>query len=74
MKTPILKALFLTPTPNQLIARQVDAGYVLVLLAHEQEQILQAQRGGDRIFKKLDNLAKYAHSLGAKNFEVQLMP
>ena len=72
MKTPVLKALFLALSSNRLIARQVETGFILVLLNQQHEQILQAQRGGDRVFKKLDNLAKYASSLGARQFEVQL--
>ena len=73
MTTPILKTLLPTVTNSRIVARQVETGFTLVLLIQDQEKVLQAQRGGIRIFKKLDNLAKYTISIGANRFEVELL-
>lgn len=46
----------------------MQGGYVLMLDKH----VLNAQRGGTRIFKSIDAACETANRIGFKNIEVQL--
>ena len=52
----------------KVVAAPLGTGYNLLVDKH----ILQAQRGGDRIFKTIDAACESASKIGFKNIEVCL--
>lgn len=57
---------------GELVAKGVPGGFVLAMREGLDEQLLRAQRGGPRKFKRLEAVASYLHDVGAKRFEVEL--
>ncbi|SFQ43270.1 hypothetical protein SAMN03159339_0538 [Variovorax sp. 770b2] len=70
--TPLLRQLASTGKAGKLIAREDAEGFVLVMKEGTSEQVLAAQRGGRRYFKRLDALASYLAGLGLRRFVVEL--
>lgn len=70
--TSILRQLVRVGKAGELVAKGVPGGFVLAMRSGIDEQLLRAQRGGARKFKRLDALAGYLQDLGARHFEVEL--
>lgn len=70
--TSVLRQLVRTGKAGELVAKGVPGGFVLAMRDGLDEQLLRAQRGGPRRFKRLEALANYLHNLGARRFEVEL--
>lgn len=70
--TPLLKQLVRSGKAGELVARGVPGGFLLEIRDGIDEQILEAQRGHPRKFKRLEALASYLKSLGAREFAVEL--
>ncbi|MGO4395864.1 hypothetical protein AB4Z46_31370 [Variovorax sp. M-6] len=70
--TPLLRELAATRKVGSLIARGVTGGFILVMRDGDREQTLATQRGGERVFKKLDSLATYLAELGIYRVTVEL--
>lgn len=73
LDTPLLRQLIHTGKAGDLVAKGVPGGFVLAMRDGLDEQVLHAQRGGARKFKRLDALAAYLQSLGAGRFAVELI-
>lgn len=54
------------------MAKGVPGGFVLALREGLDEQLLEAQRGHARKFKRLEAVASYLKNLGAQEFAVEL--
>lgn len=72
ISTPVLKELALAGAAHDLRATEQDGGFVLTIQVGSEEKFLGAQRGGVRVFKTLDSMARYIESVGLKQFEVLL--
>lgn len=70
--TPLLRQLVRTGKAGALIARGVPGGFLLAMREGIDEQLLEAQRGHPRKFKRLETVASYLRSLGATEFAVDL--
>jgi hypothetical protein len=70
--TPVLRQLVRSGKAGQLIARGVPGGFVLVMKEGLESQVLEAQRGHQRTFKRLDAIASYLADLGAGEFTVEI--
>ena len=67
MTTPLLRHLVATGLAGQLVARGVPGGFLLVMKNPGGEEfVLAAQRGSNRVFKRLDTLAGFLNELGAR--------
>ncbi len=55
-----------------LVAKGVPGGFVLTMREGIDEQLLRAQRGGPRKFKRLEAVATYLQTVGAARFEVEI--
>jgi hypothetical protein len=72
MTTPFLRQLIEDGLAGQLIARGVAGGFLLVMNTKGTEQVLSAQRGDPRVFRRLDTLAGFLKNLGATAAEIEL--
>ena len=72
ISTPLLRQLAATARVGELIARGVAGGFILVMRDGGLEQTLAAQKGGARIFKRLETLATYLTQLGIYRVTVEL--
>lgn len=70
--TPLLRQLLRTGKAGELVAKGVPGGFVLAMREGVTEQLLAAQRGGARKFKKLDTVASYLSGIGGRTFTVEL--
>lgn len=70
--TPLLRQLIRAGKAGELVAKGVPGGFVLAMREGLDEQLLEAQRGHARKFKRLEALASFLKGLGAQNFEVDL--
>lgn len=70
--TPLLRELVRRGSAGQLIVRGVPGGFILIVRHDLDEQLLGAQRGHARKFKRLDAVASYLETLGVRVFEVDL--
>lgn len=70
--TPLLRQLVHTGKAGELVAKVVPGGFVLAMREGAVEQLLKAQRGGPRTFKRLEAVASYLSELGADKFSVEL--
>lgn len=70
--TPLLRQLLRTGKAGALIAKGVPGGFMLAVRDGLDEQLLEAQRGHPRKFKKLDALVSYLKEIGAHDFTVEL--
>ena len=70
--TPVLRQLARTGKTGRLVAKGVPGGFVVAVGEGLDEQLLRAQRGGARKFKRLDSVASYFHTVGVRHFEVEL--
>ena len=70
--TPLLRQLVRAGKAGELVAKGVPGGFVLAMRDGLDEQLLEAQRGGPRHFKRLDTVATFLKSLGAEEFSVEV--
>lgn len=70
--TPVLRQLVRSGKTGTLVARGVPGGFVLLMREGLDVQVLEAQRGHQRKFKRLDAIASYLAELGADEFTVEL--
>jgi hypothetical protein len=70
--TPVLRQLVRSGKAGALIAKGVPGGFVLTMREGMDEQLLRAQRGGPRKFKRLEAVATYLRTVGAQRFEVEM--
>lgn len=70
--TPLLRQLIRSGKTGTLVAKGVPGGFVLAMREGLDEQLLEAQRGHARKFKRLETVASYLKDLGAREFEVEL--
>lgn len=70
--TPLLRQLVRTGKAGSLVAKGVPGGFILALREGLDEQLLEAQRGHPRRFKRLEGVASYLQGLGARDFEVEI--
>lgn len=70
--TPLLRHLIRSGKAGGLAAKGVPGGFVLVLREGLDEQVLEAQRGHARKFRRLESVATYLLKLGAEEFTVEL--
>jgi hypothetical protein len=70
--TPVLRQLIRAGKAGTLVAKGVPGGFVLALREGLDEQLLEAQRGHARKFKRLEAVASYLKNLGAQEFAVEL--
>lgn len=70
--TPLLRQLAHTGKAGRLVAKGVPGGFVVAVGEGFDEQLLRAQRGGPRKFKRLDTVASYLQTVGVRQFEVEL--
>ena len=68
--TPTLRKLAAMGQASHLIAKGVPGGYILVLRSGLDEEALKAQRGGPRLFRKLEAVVNYLADMGISSFEV----
>lgn len=71
MNTPLLKQLAALGKTGPLVAKGVPGGFVIVMRDMLEEQLLEAQRGHPRVFKKLDAVASFLHGIGVLTFDVE---
>ena len=72
LDTPLLRQLVRTGKAGELVARGVPGGFLLAMREGLDEQLLEAQRGHPRKFRRLETVASYLQSLGATQFAVEL--
>lgn len=70
--THLLRQLLRIGKAGALVAKGVPGGFVLAMREGSDEQLLEAQRGHPRKFKRLEAVASYLQELGAKDFSVEL--
>ena len=70
--TPLLRQLLLAGKAGSLVVKGVPGEFVLVMREGLTEQVLAAQRGGPRKFKRLDAVASYLLGVGGLSFAVEL--
>jgi hypothetical protein len=68
----VLRQLVRAGKAGELVARGVPGGFVLAMREGIDEQLLKAQRGGPRKFKRLEAVASYLQDIGAQYFGVDL--
>ena len=70
--TPLLRQLIRTGKAGRLVVKGVPGGFLLVLREGIDEQLLSAQRGHARKFKRLETVASYLKDIGAEEYSVEL--
>jgi hypothetical protein len=70
--TRLLRQLIRTGKAGSLVAKGVPGGFFLTVCDGLDEQLLEAQRGHPRKFRRLDAIAAYLKDLGASEFRVEL--
>jgi hypothetical protein len=72
LDTPLLRQLLHAGRSGSLVAKGIPGGFVLTMRDGLDEQVLEAQRGHARKFKRLESVATYLKGLGAHEFTVDL--
>lgn len=70
--TALLRQLARSGKAGQLIAKGVPGGFVLAMREGLEDQLLEAQRGHARKFKRLEAVASFLQPLGVQEFTVEL--
>jgi hypothetical protein len=70
--TPLLRQLVRAGKAGDLVAKGVPGGFLLVMREGLDEQLLEAQRGHARKFKRLDTMASYLKHIGVHAFTIEL--
>jgi hypothetical protein len=70
--TPLLRQLLRAGKAGTLVAKGIPGGFVLSMREGLDEQLLEAQRGHARRFRRLEAVASYLKDLGAHEFTVEL--
>lgn len=68
----LLRQLVQTGKVGHLVAKGVPGGFVLLMMEGLGEQVLEAQRGHPRKFKKLEAVASFIQGMGGSEFHVEL--
>lgn len=68
----MLRQLLHAGKAGELVAKGVPGGFVLAMREGVTEQVLAAQRGGPRKFRRLDTVASYLAGIGGRSFTVEL--
>ncbi len=69
--TPVLRQLARLGSLEEVIARQVPGGFVVIVRNGIEEEALLAQRGGPRTFRHLDTLCSFLAQVGVLRFTVE---
>lgn len=69
--TPLLRQLIRSGKVGKLVAKGIPGGFLLSMQEGLDEQLLEAQRGHPRKFKRLEAVASYLSKLGAHQFMVE---
>jgi hypothetical protein len=72
INTPLLRQLVGSGKAGALVAKGVPGGFVLAMREGLNDDLLSAQRGSIRKFKRLDALGAYLMDIGAQQFSVEL--
>ena len=72
MNTPVLRQLIAAGAVTRVAFRATSGGYILCARVGLGEEVLEAQRGGARLFRTLDAAASFSYDLGLGLFEVDL--
>lgn len=72
INTAVLRQLVRSGKAGELVAKGVPGGFLLAMKEGLDEQLVEAQRGHARKFKRLEAVASYLHELGARQFTVDL--
>ncbi len=70
--TSLLRQLVRSGKAGALVAKGVPGGFMLAMREGLDEQLLEAQRGHARKFKRLEAIASFLKDLGAQEFTVEL--
>ena len=70
--TRLLRQLLRVGKAGGLVVKGVPGGFLVSMRDGLDEQLLEAQRGHARKFKRLDAVASYLKSIGAGEFVVEL--
>lgn len=70
--TPVLRQLARLGAAANVVAKQVPGGFVVVLRNGLEEEPLRAQRGGARVFRRLDTVCNFLSEVGLHTFAVEL--
>ena len=72
MNTPLLRQLIAAGAISRVTFKATPGGFVLCARVGLGEEVLEAQRGGARLFRTLDTAARFIYELGLGLFEVDL--
>jgi len=72
MNTPLLRHMIAAGAITDVCVRATSGGYILTVQIGPNDVVLEAQRGGARIFRSLDAAARFVHGVGAGKFDVDL--
>lgn len=70
--TQILRRLVALRTAGPLFVRGTSGGFLIGMKVGDEEEVLEAQRGHPRCFRRLDAAARYLKGIGAEEFTVDL--
>jgi hypothetical protein len=70
--TPVLRQLARLGALDNVVARQVPGGFVVVVQHGLEEDELRAQRGGARTFRHLDTVCSFLGEVGIRRFTVEV--
>lgn len=69
--TPVLRQLARLGSLDDVVARQVPGGFVVIVRHGLEEEALRAQRGGARTFRRLDTVCGFLAEIGVHRFTVE---
>lgn len=72
ISTAILRELIAAGSVTALSATGAPGGFYLSAQVGLERRLLDTQRGGPRLFKRLDALASFVHGVGLSKFEVDI--
>lgn len=68
----LLRQLLQAGKAGRLVARGIPGGFILSMTEGLGDQVLEAQRGHPRKFKRLDAVASFLQGIGGSEFHVDL--
>ena len=72
IELPTLKELVKAGADLHLVAQPVAGGFTLTITTKSGPRVLSAQRGNQRVFKRLDAIVSVLEQVGLTSFEVNL--
>ena len=72
IEIPTLKELVRAGADLHLVAKPVTGGFILTIKTKSGTRTLSAQRGNQRLFKRLDAIVSVLEQVGLTSFEVNL--